>query len=69
MMERDARLQKILSDLSPETQAIRMGSTRSHEREHSEPLYATSSFVFPNAETMADAFVNDSGALNLCAGR
>ncbi len=61
MMERDARLQRILSDLSPETQAIRMGSTRSHEREHSEPLYATSSFVFPNAETMADAFVNDSG--------
>jgi Cystathionine beta-lyases/cystathionine gamma-synthases len=61
MMERDARLQQILGDLSPETQAIRTGSTRSHEREHSEPLYATSSFVFPNAETMADAFVNDSG--------
>ena len=61
MMERDRRLKAILESLHPETQAIRTGSERSSEREHSEPLYATSSFVFPDAETMADAFVNDSG--------
>jgi O-succinylhomoserine sulfhydrylase len=61
MMDRDQRLQSILAELSPETRAIRTGSTRSPEREHSEPMYATSSFVFADAKTMADAFVHESG--------
>ncbi len=61
MMDRDSRLKTLLPNLSPKTQAIRVGMERTHEREHSEPIYATSSFVFPNAETMCDAFVNNSG--------
>ena len=61
MMDRDARLRAITSELSEETQAIRVGVDRTAEREHSEPIFATSSFVFPDAATMADAFVNDSG--------
>ena len=60
-MDRDARLRAITSELSEETQAIRVGVDRTAEREHSEPIFATSSFVFPDAATMADAFVNDSG--------
>ena len=61
MMDRDARLKAILNGLSQETQAIRVGMDRTHEREHSEPIYTTSSFVFPYAETMCDAFTNYSG--------
>ena len=61
MMDRDRRLQEILADLDLQTQAIRSGSQRTSEREHSEPIFATSSFVFPDAAVMADAFINDSG--------
>jgi len=39
-----------------ETQAIRNQSERSHYREHSVPMYLTSSFVFPSAEEMRDTF-------------
>ena len=60
MMERDRRLQEVISDLQIETQAIRAGSERSPAREHSEPLYATSSFVFADAASMADAFINEN---------
>ncbi len=35
---------------SPETQAIRIGQKRTHEDEHSIPIFATSSYVFRNAE-------------------
>lgn len=38
------------------TLAIRNQKTRSQYREHSVPLYLTSSFVFPDAENMADTF-------------
>lgn len=61
MMDRDRRLQALLSEMDLQTQAIRSGSERSPEREHSEPIFATSSFVFPDAAVMADAFINDSG--------
>ena len=61
MMERDVRLKALLNDLAENTRAIRAGPERTLEREHSEPIFATSSFVFPDAETMSDAFVNDSG--------
>lgn len=61
MMERDRRLAELVSGLSEETQAIRVGLDRTPEREHSEPIFTTSSFVFPDAATMADAFVNNSG--------
>lgn len=61
MMDRDRRLAEVLAAMDLQTQAIRSGSVRSAEREHSEPMYATSSFVFPDAAVMADAFMNDSG--------
>lgn len=37
-------------DYSPETQAIRAGHKRTHEDEHSMPIFATSSYVFESAE-------------------
>ncbi len=61
MMDRDRRLKDLLATCQLETQAIRAGSERTAEREHSDPLFLTSSFVFPDAETMADAFINDNG--------
>ncbi|MEG3593632.1 MAG: O-succinylhomoserine sulfhydrylase [Pseudomonadota bacterium] len=60
-MDRDQRLAALVSELSEETRAIRIGLERTAEREHSEPIFTTSSFVFPDAATMADAFVNNSG--------
>ncbi|MEO0340058.1 MAG: aminotransferase class V-fold PLP-dependent enzyme [Bacteroidota bacterium] len=39
-----------------ETQAIRTQAERSQHREHSVPMYLTSSFVFPSAEVMRDTF-------------
>lgn len=38
------------------TNAIRSQKKRSQYREHSVPLYLTSSFVFPSAESMSDTF-------------
>jgi O-succinylhomoserine sulfhydrylase len=38
------------------TNAIRSQTKRSQYREHSVPLYLTSSFVFPSAENMSDTF-------------
>ena len=61
MMDRDRRLKAMIAGLSEDTQAIRVGLDRTAEREHSEPIFTTSSFVLPDAETMADAFVNNSG--------
>ncbi len=42
-----------------ETLAIRSGHRRSDELEHSEPIYATSSFVFENAAQAAARFAGD----------
>lgn len=43
-------------DYSLETQAIRAGHERSHEDEHSLPIFATSSYVFKSAEEAALRF-------------
>lgn len=43
-------------DYSPATQAIRAGHRRSHEDEHSPPIFTTSSYVFKNAEQAAARF-------------
>ncbi len=43
-------------DYSPETQAIRAGGKRTHEDEHSIPIFATSSYVFASAEQAALRF-------------
>ncbi len=43
----------------PTTNAIHQQSERTQFREHSVPLYLTSSFVFPTAEIMADTFAGN----------
>lgn len=43
-------------DYAPETQAIRAGHKRTHEDEHSLPIFATSSYVFKSAEEAALRF-------------
>ena len=45
-----------LKDASFETLAIREGLTPGFEQEHSDPIYATSSFVFKSAEQAAATF-------------
>jgi O-succinylhomoserine sulfhydrylase len=49
----------------PETSAIRTQTTRTGEKEHSTPLFLTSSFVYDNAEDMAAAFADDSLDVNI----
>jgi O-succinylhomoserine sulfhydrylase len=39
-----------------DTLAIRAGISRTHEGEHAEPIFATSSFVFGSAEEAAARF-------------
>jgi O-succinylhomoserine sulfhydrylase len=48
-----------------ETQAIRLQMKRTGEKEHSTPLYLTSSFVYDTAEDMAAAFSNDELDVNI----
>ena len=43
-------------DQQAATRAIRGQLDRTHYREHSSPLFLTSSFTFPSAEAMADTF-------------
>ena len=43
-----------------ETEAIRGQMERTAYREHSTPLFLTSSFTFPNAELMADTFAGQA---------
>ncbi len=45
-----------LHAFGPDTLAIRNGQSRGLEREHNDPIYTTSSFVFPSAEKAADGF-------------
>jgi O-succinylhomoserine sulfhydrylase len=50
------------SDYAPDTRAVRVGHDRTHEFEHSEPIFATSSFCFSSAREAAEAFAgNRSG--------
>lgn len=43
-------------DFHPDTQAIRAGQQRTFEQEHSDPIFATSSYVFKNAAEAAGRF-------------
>lgn len=45
--------------MRPESKAIRIQNERTGEKEHSTPLYLTSSFVFDNAEEMRAAFADE----------
>lgn len=48
-----------MSDLKPETKAIRTQAKRTEQREHSTPLFMTSSFVFNSAEHARALFANE----------
>ncbi|MES2808961.1 MAG: PLP-dependent transferase [Bacteroidota bacterium] len=49
-----------LDNLDPITQAIRIQTPRTQQKEHSTPLYLTSSFIFEEAETMRAAFADEN---------
>ena len=52
-----------MKDPQFETSAIRQQSARTANREHSVPLYLTSSFTFPTAEEMRDTFAGEAEGL------
>ncbi len=49
----------------PETKAIRIQTKKTEQKEHSTPLFLTSSFTYDSAEDMADAFADDSLDVNI----
>lgn len=49
----------------PETKAIRIQTTKTAQKEHSTPLFLTSSFTYDSAEDMAEAFADDSLDVNI----
>ncbi|MGL6268000.1 MAG: trans-sulfuration enzyme family protein [Chitinophagaceae bacterium] len=49
----------------PETEAIRTQTERTSEKEHSTPVFLTSSFVYDSAEDMAAAFADDTLDVNI----
>ena len=51
--------------MRPETIAIRTQTERTGEKEHSTPLFLTSSFVYDSAEDMAAAFADDTLDVNI----
>jgi len=51
--------------LHPESSAIRIQTDRTAEKEHSTPLFLTSSFVYDSAEDMGAAFSDDSLDVNI----
>lgn len=48
-----------------ETRAVRIQTQRTGEKEHSTPLFLTSSFTYDSAEDMAEAFADDSLDVNI----
>jgi len=44
------------SEFGFETRAVREGQVRTHENEHSEPIFPTSSYVFASAAEAAARF-------------
>lgn len=49
----------------PETEAIRAQMKRTEQKEHSTPMFLTSSFVYDSAEDMASAFMSDTPEMNI----
>ena len=49
----------------PETKAVRIQTARTEQKEHSTPLFLTSSFTYDSAEEMAAAFADDSLEVNI----
>ncbi|HEX5669531.1 MAG TPA: aminotransferase class I/II-fold pyridoxal phosphate-dependent enzyme [Chitinophagaceae bacterium] len=48
-----------------ETKAVRIQSKKTAQKEHSTPLFLTSSFTYDSAEDMAEAFADDSLDVNI----
>jgi O-succinylhomoserine sulfhydrylase len=46
--------------MRPETKAVRIQTERTHEGEHSTPLFLTSSFIFDDAEHMRATFADEN---------
>src|SRR5260221_3761842 len=49
----------------PETDAIRIQTPKTGQKEHATPLFLTSSFLYDSAEEMAAAFADDSLEVNI----
>ncbi len=49
----------------PESKAVRIQTPRGPEKEHSTPVFLTSSFVYDSAEDMAAAFSQDNPEVNI----
>lgn len=49
----------------PETKAIRIQTAKTDQKEHSTPLFLTSSFTYDSAEDMAAAFADDTLDVNI----
>ena len=49
----------------PETKAIRIQTAKTDQKEHSTPLFLTSSFTYDSAEDMAAAFADDNLEVNI----
>ena len=54
-----------MKELHPITKAIRLQTEQTAQKEHSTPLFLTSSFTYESAEDMADAFSNDETTANI----
>jgi O-succinylhomoserine sulfhydrylase len=55
----DQERRDILAQAELDTRAVRAGQVRTHEGEHAEPIFATSSYVFANAAEAAARFSGD----------
>ncbi|HRG93130.1 MAG TPA: O-succinylhomoserine sulfhydrylase [Chitinophagaceae bacterium] len=54
-----------MSERKPQTRAVRIQTRRTNEKEHSTPLFLTSSFTYDSAADMAAAFADDSLDVNI----
>ena len=54
-----------MKELHPITKAIRLQTAQTAQKEHSTPLFLTSSFTYDSAEDMADAFAQDAPEVNI----
>ena len=59
MTDIDQERRDILAQAELDTRAVRAGQVRTHEAEHAEPIFATSSYVFANAAEAAARFSGD----------
>ncbi len=59
MTDIDQERRDVLAQAELDTRAVRAGQVRTHEGEHAEPIFATSSYVFANAAEAAARFSGD----------